>query len=219
MVLAKPAGAIDITASGVDLEAKTGDSGTFTFFKLTPPQPPQWQTGILSFPLGYVPKYAVCLTNSASNTDNIGVNFYDSNPETQEDCRLLQEISNSPVYTADWTTEEEASGHTTGKKVEVGNFNIVPLQLEPHTMQATVRVDEATAGAGTATKIYGFYCEHVPDKTYSGNEYELTSREDASHWTPMDEGESCSAYLMQFLWADNMNKIAYKTRQVWSFVL
>jgi hypothetical protein len=193
--MAKPDGAIDYSDGGIEFD--TTARATFRRVSLIYPRPLQpdaWKTSyekqrpMVSAQVTTVSGDAVTLASSAAPSEPSGSTTINANNTAawEEDEFFIADIS-YPNPTTD----------------------ILPT---PHYQRTVFSIGDASA---VGRELITIGIEMQLDSAYDGEAFEIFGDTSGS-WTLHDKDMPCSSYFMKYILANNMNKIAYQARSVFS---
>jgi hypothetical protein len=97
----------------------------------------------------------------------------------------------------------------------------IPDKIAPKVSKYTIVSENTSAGSPYLIKLIHNYEDHN-DTDYDGEPWEHTGIFDVSgatgadDWSLFEQDRACSSYLLKYILANNMNKIAYESRQNFS---
>lgn len=216
MVLAKTSGAKIPTTFGLFWDTLPNDTLNVQMMRLSPRQPPKWMWGIDNTARGYNPVHGFSAEAGAS--DSIETSATHTNAYIND-----YDMGFGGSY--DWHIDIANEQYATGRLFEASTVSDVPLADAPRTAITNI-LCESGHGEFSQPMMNGIYYRDDNELSYSGEDWELTGRYDASslppastEWSLFEKGRSCSAYLMKMILNENTNKINYRSKQSWSIPL
>ena len=183
----------------------------FVFYNRSDKQPQKWKYGNQSQMRGYTPDYD-SLVYSSGALDFI-IDYSDGINPT---ATITNTVAASTAY--DWDAAETQVVDVKGIDLDTEYTASNP----DTTIKRNKTVVKVSFGASeiVSARYYGLYRAQNNDQAYSGGSWQLTGRytdpsTPASDWVPFAENRTCSAYFMKTL-AENLNKAAYESKDVWS---
>jgi hypothetical protein len=151
--------------------------------------------------------------------DDAAIDYYINTNINKNEAKYILPGQDAVIY--GWVNAPNTDQYVSSSAIYNYEDNMVdPL---PHSLDASVVFTATALGSVTDAAIFGIYVEFENDSNAQPATYniELNGRHpqsspDALDWTPQDENESCSAWVMKQQICENTNRIMQETRGAYS---